>query len=179
MVLNNRSARSEGKRMHNAESVATQDPLSCRMTARGESSARGRRWESRENRREDKGSQHSNRKTASKRTVERFWCCCRWCCSLLLLPLLTTGPSAVRRAWKEKSSGRRETRKLVRARARAFARLLACPHVTPRVCVNEIGNEHDSKRGESRIDRVARGWSNRRPTGWSVFYTGARVASRE
>lgn len=67
--------------------------------------------------------------------------------------------------------GERETRKLVRARASARG-------AVPRVCVNEIGGEHDSKRGESRIDRVARGWSNRRPTGWSVFYTGASCVER-
>lgn len=60
----------------------------------------------------------------------------------------------------------------VGARARVHERTL------PRVYVNEIGGEHDSKRGESRIDRVARGWSNRRPTGWSVFYTGACCVQR-
>mgnify|MGYP004578766505 CR=1 FL=1 len=138
------------------------------MTAHEKSSTEeGRRWESRENRREDKGSQHSNRKTASKRTVERFWCCCRWCCSLLLLPLLTTELCLYGRAWKEERSGRGK-RESWCARARAL----------PRVYVNEIGGEHDSKRGESRIDRVARGWSNRQPTGWSIFHTGVSCVER-
>jgi len=41
-----------------------------------------------------------------------------------------------------------------------------------RIRVCEIDNEkgRERERGESRIDRVARGWSNRRPTGWSAFH---------
>lgn len=95
---------------------------------------------------------------------------------MVLLALAVTvtdyGALPIRRASKEERSGEEGNEK-VGARARVNAR----ERMYLRVCMNEIGGEHDSKRGESRIDRVARGWSNRQPCRF-VFYTGASCVER-
>lgn len=95
---------------------------------------------------------------------------------MVLLALAVTvtdyGALLIRCAWKEERSGEEGNEK-VGARAHVNARERMCLHVY----MNEIGGEHDGKRGELRIDRVARGWSNRQP-GRSVFYTGASCVER-
>lgn len=43
----------------------------------------------------------------------------------------------------------------------------------------ESERDGQRERRESRIDRVARGWSNRRPTGWSAFHASPpRIAGK-
>lgn len=73
---------------------------------------------------------------------------------------------------KEERSGEEENEK-VGARAHVNARERMCLHV----CMNKIGGEHDSKRVELRIDRVAQGWSSRQLAGLSSIPT--RVVLRE